>query len=408
MWNMTNALFRTGLLLLLTILVPGTGSAETTLTPNVTARTEFNDNILFAVENPKADLVSSLGAGLDWKYRTERFQSNTGLHLKALKYLEASDRDREEVHLDSSMSHTATERLSILGSVSYRQDSSLETELQETGMVTVSKNRVRTSLGCGFSWNLSELQVLKTYLSLGSTRYESDTQVDYDTTSLSITWNRTLTSMPGAITVQPYWNRQASEVSEVETLGLLVGWTHMLTENWSLNAHVGARKTDSQYSYRGYEMVFVPRLLPAYPYRIEEVTYTDEESSWGGLADVSLNWTGEVWSFGSSYNRDLSYSSQGEPIERDKLNLTVKKSLDERLTVRCGGAVTLSRYEREDEDESYRQLSLSPAVIYLLTKDHRLSAGMNFDYYEADQTEASKRDRRRIWISLDCRFPQVW
>jgi hypothetical protein len=408
MWTIRNDLFRAGLVVLLLVLIPSWGQAETIVTPSVNLRTTYDDNIRFSVDKPLSDLISSLEGGLDASYRTERFQSKSTMSVRALKYLQESDLDREEAHIGTSLSHAWTERLSANGNASYMLDSALDTELEETGLIVEQDNRQRISAGGGLSYRITELQELACSFSLGRTAYDSEQRVDYNTSNITLTWYRASKNQRDGLTVQSYWNAQSSDVSEVETYGLMFGWTRQLTENWSLNAFLGARRTQTEYSHLQQEVVFDPTLLPAVSYRIEEETVTEEEASWGGVADVSVDWIGETWSFRSSYNRDLSYSSLGEPIERDQLGIVVNKKFNVRWSARCGGTMTLSQYERQTKDESYRKLSLSPSLSYRLTKDHRLSAGFYYDYYENELSEDSGRDRKRIWISLDCSFPQVW
>lgn len=408
MWHVLQAFIRAGFLFLLVFLIPSWGQAETIITPSVSLRTEYDDNIRFTVDDPMDDLISSMQAGLALSHRTERLQSDSNLSLRALKYLQESDLDREEVHIGTSLSHALTERWSANGNASYTLDSALESELQETGLIVEQEDRQRISAGGGLSYRVTELQELACSFSLGRTAYDSDRRVDYDTSNITLTWYRAFRNQRDGLTLQSYWNAQSSDASEVETYGLLIGWNRRLTEKWTLNAFLGARRTQTEYSYLQQEVVFDPTLLPAFPFRIEEETVTEEEASWGGVADVSVDWQGETWAFSASYNRDLSYSSLGEPIERDRLGLSVNKKFDARWSAGCGGTMTLSQYERQSREDTYRRFSLAPSLSYRLTEDHRLRAGFYYDYYENELSEDSGRDRTRIWISLECRFPQVW
>lgn len=408
MWHVLQAFIRAGFLFLLVFLIPSWGQAETIITPSVSLRTEYDDNIRFTVDDPMDDLISSIQAGLAVSHRTERLQSDSNLSLRALKYLQESDLDREEVHIGTSLSHALTERWSANGNASYTLDSALESELQETGLIVEQEDRQRISAGSGLSYRITELQELACSFSLGRTAYDSDRRVDYDTSNITLTWYRAFRNQRDGLTLQSYWNAQSSDASEVNTYGLLIGWNRRLTEKWTLNAFLGARRTQTEYSYLQQEVVFDPTLLPAFPFRIEEETVTEEEASWGGVADVSVDWKGETWAFSASYNRDLSYSSLGEPIERDRLGLSVNKKFDARWSAGCGGTMTLSQYERQSREDTYRRFSLAPSLSYRLTEDHRLRAGFYYDYYKNELSEDSGRDRTRIWISLECRFPQVW
>ncbi len=406
MQNAFKSLVRAGLALLMPLLTPATATAGTVLTPVVSVRAEYDDNIRFAVQDPVGDVVSSLRAGLDATHTTERLETNAGISLRALRYAEDSDLDREEGRVEAGLSYAFTERWSAGGSASYSLDSALESELQETGLVTEQSERGRLSAGGRLNYRLTELQDLGLSVSVRSTEYDSDRFVNYDTSRVTLTWYRAFQNQRDGLTVQPYWSGQSSNTSDAATWGLMVGWTRMWTERWRLNAFLGVRKTTTKTSFLRQGWVFDPALLPELPFRLEEETVTEEASSWGGLADLSVEWTGETWSATASYNRDLSYDSLGEPIEQDRLSLSVTARWDERLSASCTGSVSLTRRETQIDDVGSRSFSLAPAVSYRLTEDHWLNAGVAYDAYEDEKVAESRRDRKRIWISLEWRFPR--
>jgi len=385
-----------------------TAGAETLFTPRVSARVEYDDNVRFTRTDPASDFVASLRPSMKLSHRTERLQSDTSLAVRALRYAEESDLDREEVWFDSGLSWGLTERLSVQGDASWSLDSALESELQETGLVTEQTDRTRMSGGGGLTFHLTELQDIGGSFSLGRTEYDSENQLDYDTAYAALTWTRRFRNERDSLTLQPYWSSNSSDVSDVGTWGFMVGWSRLLAENWSLTAFLGARYTRTEYRRIQQEVVFDPTLLPAFPFRIEEETVTEEETSWGGVADISVRWTGEAWGVEASYNRDLSYSSLGEPIEQDRLGLSIRRRFDERLSAQCTGTVYRSRYEGMFSNQEYSHFALSPSVSYRLTETHYLSAGFHYDLHEDEAQEPSGVDRKRVWISLDCTFDPPW
>ncbi len=408
MGNASGGLCRAGLALLILLLVRAPAGAETVVTPTVSVRAEYDDNTRFTVQDPVDDLVSSLRAGLEAVHTTERMETNAAMSLRAFKYMQDSDRDREEGRVEAGLSYALTERWSAGGNASYSLDSALESELLETGLVTEQSERVRLSAGGRLNFRLTELQELGLSVSLGRTEYDSDSFVDYDTSSVTLTWYRAFRNQRDGLTVQPYWSGQSTDTSEAATWGLMVGWTREWTEQWRLNAFLGGRRTTTETRYVRPQWVFDPDLLPAFPFVLEEETVTEEAEGWGGVADVSLTWTGETWSAAASYNRDLSYDSLGEPIEQDRLSLSVTARWDERLRASCTGAVSFTRRDTQIDDEGSRSFSLAPTVSYRLTADHWLNAGVVYDAYEEEGTGDSGRDRKRVWVSLEWRFPRAW
>ena len=396
------------IVLLMAFCAAGTAEANTLVTPRVSVRAEYDDNVRFTRTDPVGDGILGLRPSVELQYRTERLESNTSAAVRALRYLEESDLNREEILLDSSLSYGLLERLSLQGDVSYHKDSALESELEETGLVTHQEDRVFMSAGGGFIFHLTELQELGGSFSLSQTEYDGDRFTDYDTSHAALSWTRRFRNQRDALILQPYWSSNTSDASEVKTLGFMVGWNRMLTEKWSLKAFAGLRRTQTEYQRAQQEVVFDPNLLPAFPFRLELETSTQEETSWGGVADVSFRWTGETWRFDVSYNRDLSYTSQGEPIERDRLGLSVRKRLTKRLIAQCSATGYLSQYDGQFSEAETRHVIFSPSISYRLTETHQLSAGFRYDVNEDASREDTRRDRKRIWVSVDFAFPQIW
>ncbi len=397
-----------GLLLLVVAGLQGTARAETVVTPRIVARAEYDDNIRFTPEDPADDFVLRLSPSVMLSHRTERLHTNTSALVRAWRYLEETDLDREDILLDTASSYALTERLSLEGDASFQMSSALESELRETGLVTDQVDRMRMSAGGGITYRLTELQDLGGSFSLGRTEYDGDRLLDYETAYAALTWTRNLRNQRDSFTLQPYWSSNSSEVSEVQSFGLMVGWTRMLTENWRLSAFLGVRRTETESRRLEQEVLFDPTLLPGFPFVVEVRTVTLEETSWGGVADVSAKWTHETWSLHASYNRDLSYTSQGEPIERDRLRLSLRKKFDERLSAQCTGTAILSQVEGALSSEDSRHYALAPSFSYRLTETHRINAGFRYDFYENRIQEKRGRDRKRVWVSLDCAFPQLW
>lgn len=397
-----------GALLLALTALPGTVRAETTVNPMVVVKTEYDDNIQFTRDNQMDDLVTSLSPSVLLTHRTERLQSDTSALVRGLKYLEESDLDRVEALFETDLGYRYTERVSLQGNASYRLDSALETELQETGIVTEQSDRSRLSAGGGITFRLTELQEVGGSFSLGRTRYESDRFLDYDTVHLALNWTRTLQNQRDTLVLQPYWSHNSSDVSEVDSYGLMAGWNRALTESWTLSLFLGVRRTETEYQGTRPQLVFNPNLPRGGRFVVDTRTETLEESDWGAVAEAKVRWQGRTWAFGATYDRDLSYTARGETVERDRLVLSVRKRLNPRLSAHGRAWAVLSQYEGIDADEDFHHFNLSPSLSYRLTEDYVLTAGYSYGYYENRHLEDTGRDRNRVWVSLECSFPNLF
>lgn len=397
------------LIFFIALSVPGTVLAATVLTPGIQVRAEYDDNVLFSRENQLDDLIARFNPSLGISYRTEKLSSDTLMSIDVQRYIEESQLSREDIFFDTGLDYRATERFSTNANFSYRLDSTLESELDETGLVVGDlSDRQRISGGGGVVYYLTELQNLEFNFSLGSTDYDRETSVDYDSASVDVRWNRSLRNQRGVVTLQPYWSETKSDVSQVDTYGLLVGWARRLTEKWTLSAFLGGRYTTTEYSLARPVLVQDTRFLPAVVFRIDQEVTTEEESDWGGVADISLTWTNETWNMKASFNRDLSYSTQGDPIDRDRFGFSVGKNVSKRFAAHMDTALYFTQNEGRFSEQDSTSFRFSPHIVYRITEDHRFRAGYIYSYFKDDAVEDSGRNRNRVWVSLDFTFPRAF
>jgi len=377
--------------------------ARTTFTPGVQVKAEYDDNILFSRVDEMSDWIASLKPYLDLHYGTERLSTKTSVAVEAQRYIEESEFDRENIFFTSDLSYLATERVSLNADFAYTLDSILESELDETGLVVGNlEDRQRLTGGGGMTYYLSELQNLEFNFFLSATEYDSETRIDYDTAGVNARWNRSFKDQRSMITVQPYWNKTSSDVSEVQTYGLLFGWSKELTEKWTFTAFVGPRYTTTDYSLRQAELVIVPPGLLA----VDIVTVNETESNWGGVADININYKGETWRFTGSFNRDISYSSLGDPIDRDRFNARITKIFSRRVSAHLAGDVYFSENEGEFSSEDSESFSISPTLSYKLTENHVLTAGYRYNHYDDKTTDTDAAEKNRVWVAVKFNFPR--
>ncbi len=106
------------------------------------------------------------------------------------------------------------------------------------------------------------------------------------------------------------------------------GWNHLFTELFSFTAFLGGRYSEFDYKLAQSQFFVDPSTGLIYV-TYEEVDQSD--SDWGWVADVSCRYAGETMTVQGGYLRDLTYSSYGEPLEKQRLYLTLNRSITERL-----------------------------------------------------------------------------
>lgn len=359
------------------------------LVPSLKVKETYDDNVTFSRTDKQDDFVTSINPELMLEYATELLSLESRAALDLLRYADDSDLDTENYRLGLTGRYGVLERFTLSGNFSYLKDTTLESELEETGLVNLREDRERYTGGGGISYKLSERSDVGLDYTYGDTRYDSQDQVDYDSHSLTFSYNRYFNDQLDVFTIQPYYVGRDSDISQTDNYGLSLGWAHAFSETWRMTCFLGARYTEIDYVYSPW--------------------YRGKESTRGGVADMSVAKTGEITTATIGYSRDLHYSSYGEPIETDKIYLRANRMMTRRLGVAFSGSLYFTESEGEFLVEDSSHVELSPSLNYRLTRQHSLRAGYSYSRH-CDKTRSRNEDydRHRAWVLLDFRFPQDW
>jgi len=382
-------------------------AAKITIVPFIQIKGEYSDNISFARTNEKDDYIATATPGVTFNYETELLNVQSSISVDILRYLDDTNRNTENQHFDFDIGYLLHEKIRTSGSFSYTKDTTLESELIETGLVTVLADRQRYDAGGSLSYQLSELSDIGLNYMHTEMKYDFAGNVDYDSDNLDVTYSRSFNEQLDVFTARPYYTRTSSEASEVDTYGLSFGLTHIFTETLTLNSSLGGRYTKILYFLVQPEIVPDPSLDP--PFRVNFREVEERTSTRGWVADISLTRTGETSSTTIGYNRNTSYSSFGEPTETDRIYCNTRKRLTERFGLGFSGSLFFTKSEGEFEDTDRRHFELRPSLNYQLAEDHSLRLFYNYSHdYDKIRTENQKAERNRVWIILDSQFPKEW
>ena len=365
-------------------------------------RGEFDDNVYYTRAIEISDYLTRIRPAFTLDWETELLDIRSSFDVDIQRYADEDDLDTEDQHYNLDGSYQITERVSVNGNASYAEDTTLESELAETGLIgNTRQDRQRLIGGMGFSYNLSEISNITIDYSHNKTDYDWEGNVDYDMDSISLSFNSRFNNQLDVFTVQPYFYRYDSKASKVDNYGLSFGLQHPFSETLVLTAFAGVRYTKIKYSL--VNPIYIFGFLTGF-------TQVDEQdSSWAGVADINLEKTGEVSSATVGYNHDLSYSSYGEPIERYRITCNADRKITERMTVRFTGNVTFTESEGEFNDRDSRYYGASPSLHYRITEQYSLMLGYRYSQsYEKNRATEPRADRNRVWLELRFRFPEKW
>ncbi len=405
-------------------------AAEVSYLSSIGAKTEYNDNIYYSRRASYADVedvLMRIRPAFSVAYATEIFELKSSVSLDLLRYYDETDLNTQYYNCTLDGSYAAMERLTLLGNCKFIKDSTVESELYETGLATdILQDRTRTSGDIGIRYLRSEVSNIEVNYGYSKTDYQLKVDSDYDINSVGLTMSRLSDNQRDTYTIQTYYQKYDSEKAErsfsvtvdmnpdpfiinpvstrlysyssskTDNCGLLLGWNHLFSETLSFRASAGARYTETSYSQR-----------QVVPLTGDNAKFSDSESGWSGVADISATKSGETWSGSVGYYRDLSYSSEGEPIDTDVISLNFTRRLTERWIAGFSGRLHFTKSDGTVYDRDTRYYTVSPSLAYKITEKHSLSFG--YDYSNSHDNNNDTKPtiwRNRVWISMDFRFPE--
>jgi hypothetical protein len=407
------------------ISVPSTAIAQdVTFVPSIDIRGEYDNNVLFSRVYKTKDFLTTVKPAFTWDYATELLDLKSNAAVDIFRYMDETDLDTENQNYGLDGKYQIAERLSLSGNCSYVKDTTLESELAQTGLLSPRQERKRYGGGGGFTYQISEISDVVVDYSHSKTDYEFESSMDNDFDSIALSFNHRLGNQLDMLTFRPYYswydgtrinnyilsvlskqnlfnNNPVLSQVKVNNYGFSFGWFHPFSETFSITAFGGVRYTKNKY-------IYCERLFETFDdifnLRFNKLDLTD--SNWGGTADISLKKTGETYTTSLGYNRDLSYTSTGEPIDTDNIHFGVDKRLTERLGANLSGSLYFTKSQGTNNATNERYFSISPSLYYNLTEYHSLSLGYNYEQsLNKILVTDQKADRNRVWLALQFKFP---
>jgi hypothetical protein len=359
-------------------------AADVTLTPSLGVRGEHNDNIDFSRTNKQDDYISTISPGLKLDYATPAFILQGNAALGVMNYLDHTDHNTINQLYGLKASLQPWERFKIRADGSYVKDTTLESELIETGVVTARTNRHRYSAGGGVSYRMTETSDMDADYGHTKTDFDAAGNVDFKSDYASLGYHYTFNNRNDVLTLKPYFKEINSTISREDLYGFTLGLSHKFSPTFSADASAGPR-----YS---------------------ETNQASGESSWslGWTAEVNVLNSWEAASLSLGYKRDVDYSPFGEPIEVNAFLVTGKVKLTARLIAGITGRLIFAKSTGNFNTTDTRYIDATPSLLYMITENHTVELAYSYSQqYNSNLPSPDDRsyDRNRVWIFFNFNFP---
>jgi len=261
----------------------------------------------------------------------------------------------------------------------YLKDTTLESELEETGRVMVREDRDRYQGGGTLFYGLDELSKINVGYQYWSTDYGSGERIDRVSHRVRFPYSRWFNDHLDQLILRPSYTKTETEDNrDIDYYNFSVGWMHIFNETLSMRNFVG------------------------YGYTITTKT-GDRETIQSGTVDLSITQTDEIFSFRVGFRSNIGLNADGEIDEVDRLYCRIKRKLSERLSASFNGSVYINRPTETYTSVDSVYYDIKPELLYEITENHLLNVFYRYSY-EEDQTVSENQESIRNVIELNIVF----
>jgi len=387
-------------------LFPGeTTAGETSFVPSIDVTAEYDDNIYYTRENEESDYKASVKPGFELAYKSELFNVRSRGYVDFLRFLDNTNLNRENYYGMIDAGVNVTERLDLKGNFSFINDTTLDSQLYETGIVTTRTDRKRYDAGGDLTYRVTERSSAGIGYNHQAVRYGSDLYVDYDHDSAALIFSRLFNNGLDRFTVKPYFGYWRSDLSSVHNYGLSLGLLHTFTETFTLEGSVGVRHTETERNYRKGEIAFDP---DTGTFRLVEKDEERKDRDWGGTVNIQVKKTWTRSSLAVGYGHELTYTTSdgnAEPVEVDRIFCRIGHEITPRFRAGFEGSYYMSESESEFGDEDTRYLTLTPSLEYDIARYFSIRLAYRYSRETDRRLDGHpSQERNRVWLTFTGKF----
>jgi hypothetical protein len=363
---------------------PSAGS-DWAVSPRINISEEYNDNILFDREKQELDdWVTYVTPGVEGTYRTEKLSLSLDSSLGIEKYIDYDEYDTTDHNHRMALSCALSKTLGLKAGGYFREDTTLESELAEEGLLVRREDRRKFGGNLGFTYVFS-------------------TRV-----SISGGWTRRYTEYPD----DPwYYDDRLGDTLDLAPQYVLSPKTKLFLQMEYTKTEYDTQINDSITNYNikpSFHHEFAEDYYVSggagYRYTEHETVIWDEDTD-GFVFDLSFHRNWKKASMTLLASRDQYSSVDLRSVERDRLTLRGTYRLGARLRTSVAATFRRNRVER---GEDYDYYTLSPSVSYVLTPTIILKGYADYSEYGYEDDSDWDRERFRAGVTLDCIWPRLW
>ena len=402
-------------------------AAQWSAEPKISLRSGYNDNIRLDTRphdsvwetalTPSVRFgVASVNKGLFGRAyaSVRRFSGGSGRNSSDIL-------DREDYHFDTNAYHR-TQRNEFRGLLNFTRDSTLDSELDQTGQVLSSRaTRSRITLGPSWTGSLTEQTQLNLGYTFTTVSYSDEPGVqdiesggrnlieyDYEQFSASLT-HQYSPNVQGTLSTT-YSSYQPDSGFDSDTVNIQVGISRSFSETLSTSWLAGYRETTSD------TLIATGFCIDADPGAkfpgceggapVQTGTRKDDNTNSGSVYSANITKLLERGELSASLSRSSNPSSDGELLDTTRLILAgshkFSQKLRSSLSVEYSNAETISRVSNNSRKTDEDFFRVRPKLFWQWDRNWVLAA--EYEYVENKNKRRGPGTARRNAFYLTLRY----
>ena len=259
------------------------------------------------------------------------------------------------------------------------------------------------SVSPSISYQLTELDNFRISTTISETTFDqgdSNNFSDRENRDISLSWSRQWTyRYSGGISIF-YSNFDSSNdqdflstSSTINTTGLNVFSTYLISEKWNLDGQVGIRMTKSET-----ETKFNPGL--------QKINQTSNSN--GFLMDTTLSYTGENLSANVRFNKELVPSSNGSLNDQSSVSSRLTHKITSRLSTNMYLSYQLTESASTNNSRERTNFTVSPSARWNITPEWLVSAKYRYRTQEVTGGSTTSYSRfKSIYVDSSIQLARI-
>lgn len=380
-------------------------AADWYVTPSLDLSEEYNSNVLFNRFNKLDDFITHVRPRFQGMRDMEASQWKFDVSLNGEKYVSNSALDTLDYNANGSWTETWSPRFQTSFSTLFAHDQTLNTEIEEIGIVSAREDRYRYGADGSGVFSLSERWSLGGGLSARYNDYPDGQSPNLTLLQGNVNprWQVNERDTAGAVLV--FSNADYDNDTLDRTLSANLSWERRLSESNLFSLQAGYRYTslDQEQFFR--RLVLRPNGTLGFRLVSREENFTDGGFVFSGR--LVKDWS-ERLKTAVSAGREHTNASDATAVDRNYIRTTTGFKLTERTSLDADlGYDFTTRLGTTDEDTHY--FRASPSLGYQLTPHLVLRVACSYEYALDDRdVDPFSRNRFKTWVALSTNWPRLW